>query len=483
MLDIYFDSFDRIVKRYLEQAERHVRIAVAWINFRMFEDSFSALLRKGVALEIVVDAGPLNQRYHTDIQALEDKGASVTFCAMPHKRAIMHNKFCVIDGAWALAGSYNWTQNATANNYESLTVTDDSRVIGKFLEEFEHLKQPARPVQIEPIFPVPQTGGSLLNVYFRNFEEVIKTRLKSARKRVRIAVAWLNFGLFFEDFAGLLSRGVRLEIVISYQRLNLRADNMERIKALKKMGATVKLLAMPTARMFMHHKFCLIDGALALEGSCNWTQNGLYRNAEFLMETNSPLLIEKLRFEFKNLKKSEKSYVQYLQQRSCCEDCHEPILNFCILEEAEPSITDVVYHTQVSVYARCDCSTKKISELFVDRSLFDSLMSIGDRYDDDFYPAGWEELQELLSAEIPDRDGAYLTGEEKQQWIQFDTAKYLHSLDGSLSDYQIHAVGVEGSRWYGRHDEEFCVAILWKNRFRASEIENEYDRDEFYHLY
>ena len=51
----------------------------------------------------------------------------------------MHNKFMIVDSAFVLTGSFNWTFQATANNQENLLVVDHPFYIERYTTEFEKL--------------------------------------------------------------------------------------------------------------------------------------------------------------------------------------------------------------------------------------------------------------------------------------------------------------------------------------------------------
>jgi phosphatidylserine/phosphatidylglycerophosphate/cardiolipin synthase-like enzyme len=51
----------------------------------------------------------------------------------------MHHKFLVIDGRTAVTGSYNWTPESEARNYENLIVLREPRLAAAFSAEFEAL--------------------------------------------------------------------------------------------------------------------------------------------------------------------------------------------------------------------------------------------------------------------------------------------------------------------------------------------------------
>jgi phosphatidylserine/phosphatidylglycerophosphate/cardiolipin synthase-like enzyme len=61
----------------------------------------------------------------------------------------MHNKFMVVDDAFLLTGSFNWTFQAGANNQENLLVVDNPFYIKKYTEEFEKLWKQFENSQVE----------------------------------------------------------------------------------------------------------------------------------------------------------------------------------------------------------------------------------------------------------------------------------------------------------------------------------------------
>jgi phosphatidylserine/phosphatidylglycerophosphate/cardiolipin synthase-like enzyme len=55
------------------------------------------------------------------------------------KQYHMHNKFVIVDDAYLLTGSFNWTVQAGLNNQENLLVVDAPYYIEKYNTEFEKL--------------------------------------------------------------------------------------------------------------------------------------------------------------------------------------------------------------------------------------------------------------------------------------------------------------------------------------------------------
>ncbi|WP_159888689.1 phospholipase D-like domain-containing protein [Paenibacillus puerhi] len=123
MNDIFFDNFKNVIKKELQKSEIKVRVAVAWINFEIYFDIFRDILERKVKLEVVINSDVLHQRYHEKIKELEKLGMVLKRLKMPGGKQYMHHKFCVIDDSAALVGSYNWTINASNNNFENLLLT------------------------------------------------------------------------------------------------------------------------------------------------------------------------------------------------------------------------------------------------------------------------------------------------------------------------------------------------------------------------
>lgn len=51
----------------------------------------------------------------------------------------MHHKFVIIDNNILITGSTNWTMAAFFGNFENLMVTNESRLVKPFINEFENI--------------------------------------------------------------------------------------------------------------------------------------------------------------------------------------------------------------------------------------------------------------------------------------------------------------------------------------------------------
>lgn len=137
--NIHFDDFQYIVTRNLMMAKSSVKMSIAWLNFDIYGDILCKIAKKGIKVYIIIMDDMCNARYKNTICILREMGIKVKTIRMPGKTTYMHNKFCIIDNKVALTGSYNWTKNATYNNFENLLETENKLVIKKLLYEFKYI--------------------------------------------------------------------------------------------------------------------------------------------------------------------------------------------------------------------------------------------------------------------------------------------------------------------------------------------------------
>lgn len=136
MIEAHFVNLESTTQKYLLQAKKSVKAAIAWINFNIYGSIFEELIKRGVKIEIILNDDFNNQRYINHINDLNQKGANICLVSFA---GTMHHKFCVIDDRICLFGSFNWTQNANTKNIEDLNICDDYNLVFSYLSEFNAL--------------------------------------------------------------------------------------------------------------------------------------------------------------------------------------------------------------------------------------------------------------------------------------------------------------------------------------------------------
>lgn len=117
------------------------------------------------------------------------------------------------------------------------------------------------------------------SIYFKNIKGEIISNIQKATKEIKVAVAWLTD----EDIIWTLSKkkesGLDVKIAISNSQENFKNNNKFK-EFLRNEGE----LYISTS-VFLHHKFCLIDDYLIINGSYNWTYFAI-KNEENIMILN-----------------------------------------------------------------------------------------------------------------------------------------------------------------------------------------------------
>ena len=131
--------------------------------------------------------------------------------------------------------------------------------------------------------------------YFQQLPATICRHLSSARHSIRIAVCWFSHREVFDVLLEKLRAGVSVELILEYDTQNIRPGGLDFSRFIRLGG---RLYAYRDAAL-MHHKFALVDDALLLSGSFNWTYSS---NAENLLVLEEPALIQVFTEEFSRIK-------------------------------------------------------------------------------------------------------------------------------------------------------------------------------------
>jgi len=92
----------------------------------------SCARERGVAAYVYLDRSQVTQQY-SQARYLAAQDVPVRISS---NRAIMHNKFAVIDGATVITGSYNWTKSAYQRNDENVLVIRHRDLAGRYKQRF-----------------------------------------------------------------------------------------------------------------------------------------------------------------------------------------------------------------------------------------------------------------------------------------------------------------------------------------------------------
>lgn len=291
----------------------------------------------------------------------------------------------------------------------------------------------------------------MIKCYFTNLQNITMSELKNASYSVKAAVAWINFEYYGPIFKELLTRGIKIKILLNDDANNTRYIDI--IHSLCGCGAKIKMVRYSG---IMHHKFCVIDKRKCLFGSFNWTDNANLRNIEDLNICDESTLVYNYLLEFKALWELSKSDIKNLRDPIKCVTCGQPLLNIMLMEQ------EGCFQTKIDVIQQCSCNQHTICTDYFDASVYNNYLGLIEKFDDSI-----EDAQQ-------NGDEIYYNQLVSQQ--DFVISSYLATVrNNRMGCPIIHAVGVKVWRDFYKDDGEWYYKIIWKERGTESYIEDEYD--------
>lgn len=294
------------------------------------------------------------------------------------------------------------------------------------------------------------------DVYFNDLEKVVKSTLSTATKNVRIAIAWIKLDRYLDIFMHLLKKGVNISIIIDDNKNNNKY--IDEMKILVQLGASIKKIKMPNFLRHMHEKFCIIDNCKVLSGSYNWTDNA-NMNFENINYLDDPLIVDKYNQEFNKLNNYSNGFIRRLQQLKKCKLCNENKKNIMVISKEN------YCQSRIQIVCVCGCDLSIISTDYEDINIYENIIAIQNKYSD---------LYE-------DINGIRNIGNYKENILKeynFIMEEYLYDLSNIIPSDIIHAIGIPQYKIIDKDgDGEYIINILWKEKFIANEIDNEYPID------
>jgi hypothetical protein len=134
-----------------------------------------------------------------------------------------------------------------------------------------------------------------------DLQAVLLEQLALARTSVHVAVAWFTDVPLFNKLLERQRSGVHVELIITKHEFNDTCANDH--EAIAENGGL--FLELGTEDQLMHHKFCIIDRKVLLQGSFNWTRRANQSNNETLtLIEEDPATVNQFLAEFERLKRN-----------------------------------------------------------------------------------------------------------------------------------------------------------------------------------
>ena len=141
-IEAHFAKIKHQIIESIKNARFSIWVAVAWFTDKDIGNELRLKHINGVNVRVVVNDDDTTKAYGLKFDSKGIEYAEVSPMTKWGKK-LMHNKFCIIDLATVIHGSYNWTSNAAYNN-ESITITESRELSEEFALQFIELMSQQR---------------------------------------------------------------------------------------------------------------------------------------------------------------------------------------------------------------------------------------------------------------------------------------------------------------------------------------------------
>ena len=294
--------------------------------------------------------------------------------------------------------------------------------------------------------------------YFNNIDYYIKKYLSKAQTSVQIVVAWINTSLLKVEFSQLVQKNVQITIMYNDDFINTRI--------IKKQDGIVYIpIKMPSVKNKMHDKFCIIDGRFVISGSYNWSKNA-NANFENVIITDDRITVAKFQNEFYELSNVNSLYEDAKDTGRCIECGHKTFRLGVIQNEDEEKCLD-----RVDVFDVCTFDTEH--NRFVKDEYYQGLTNFLNQ--DDARPNYfYEEYMDDNAVEENVTLNNLAENRRNYELLSFFNHNNEWNIHFQALAYRIcdnYSAYIEGYEPF----MHWIYKVIWKNKFLANMIEDEYD--------
>lgn len=286
---------------------------VALYNLQLAE-TIQAMLRaraRGVKVRMIFDYDHVYPKAGKEIQAVIDSGIETRVMKGRAGSGSMHCKYAVYDGTLLQTGSANWSNLAETASYENMMFVADGNIVRGYTENFEWMWRQARPAgqpdaawdkpTAPPADPNPSVhfnGVTLPSYIFSpraGTTAALVRALDAARKEVDVAMFSFTSRPIMDALNRASLRGINVKLLLYFKSAFPFKDEAKR----NRINVRYKEGLAPNG--IMHNKFAVIDSALLINGSFNWSATAEEINTENTIFTLVPEYVKPYQAEFDKL--------------------------------------------------------------------------------------------------------------------------------------------------------------------------------------
>lgn len=270
------------IKAYIDKAQHTLDIAIYNHSDALITTAINDAYNRGVIVRYLTCAS-------TSSLAVSNLDPSIPVFEKPNGAGIMHNKFVIVDAnvtdsCWVLTGSTNWTSGQLFDDPNNLIAIQDQSIARTFEIEFNEMwgSKLELPDANNALFGSSKknntphhflVNGSAMEVYFSpsdNTTNKIVNAIETTNNNLNFALLVFtnnDLGWSIED---LYNTGVPIQGII--EQTNTTGSEYQYL-----IDAGVDVRSHTGVSNIFHHKYCIIDQAIAssdptlITGSHNWS--------------------------------------------------------------------------------------------------------------------------------------------------------------------------------------------------------------------
>lgn len=294
-------GMDEKLTAALDSAQKSVDVAAFEIDLEGVTDALVRAHQRGVTVRVVTDAD------YAEELGPERLLAAQIHVVFDNGEPFMHNKFVVIDGRQVWTGSWNLTDSCTYRNNNNVVVVNSALLAENYTTEFEEMFVDGKFGAFSPDntpHPVLTVAGVQVENFFEP-EGNARARIIELLKGAKSSIDVMAFVFTDDDIAGaIIARqraGVPVRIVVETR--NVDADGSD-VASFQKAGVDIVWDGNP---YLMHHKVIVIDNAVVITGSYNFSTSAAEQNDENVLILHSAAIAGQYTEEFARVYQQAKS--------------------------------------------------------------------------------------------------------------------------------------------------------------------------------
>ncbi|MDX2139272.1 MAG: phospholipase D-like domain-containing protein [Chloroflexota bacterium] len=279
----------------IDAAQRSIDLAAYEFNLPLLTDALIRAHQRGVVVRVVTDDEAGFDDRETTLRQLVEARIRVVIDA---RRALMHNKFVIIDSTSVWVGSWNFTVNDTYRNNNNMLIIRSRAAVENFQAEFnemfdQRLFGPNSPSQTpRPDF---RQDGIPIRTFFAPEDDVLTALLAEvggAQQSIQFLVFSFTVDSIAQQMIARAGSGVRVQGIFE---VTGSETQFSELRPLFCAGLDARQDGNPYR---LHHKVFIIDGRTVITGSFNISQNAVESNDESLVIITDPDLAAEYVREF-----------------------------------------------------------------------------------------------------------------------------------------------------------------------------------------